>query len=88
MSNYSFKTILLPAHGAVLYFHIHTHKHSPQSVQTLTVNFPISNFPIIHRKWFLSHHQSQVAMGNMVFPYHLFIVFIFILFLSLVCLFP
>lgn len=57
---------------------------------TLTVNFPIYSFPIIHRKWFLSHlHQSQVAMSNMVFLYQLFIVFVFVcsLFLSPSCLF-
>lgn len=48
----------------------------------------LCNFPIIHRKWFLNHCHSQVAMGNMVFPYHLFTVFIFTPFLSLVCLFP
>lgn len=65
----------------------HTHTQTKFSVCTDT-NSELSNFPIIHRKWFLSHYQSQVAMGNMVFPYHLFVAFIFILFLSLVCLFP
>lgn len=60
-----------------------THTHT-------TVNLPIYSFPIIHRKWFLSHlHQSQVAMSNVVFSYHLFIVFVFIpsVFLSPSCLF-
>lgn len=38
---------------------------------------------------FLNHHHSQVAMGNVVFPYHLFAIFILIPpFFSLVCLFP
>lgn len=48
----------------------------------------LCNFPIIHRKWFLNHHHSQVAMGNMVSPYHLFTIFIFIPSFPLVCLFP
>ena len=66
--------------------HTHTHTHRPRNPPSGTVNS--CNFPITHRKWFLNHHHSQIAMDNMVFPYHLFTVFIFIPFLSLVCLFP
>lgn len=40
----------------------------------------------MHRKWFLNYRHSQVAMGNIVLPYHLLAAFI-IPFLSLFCLF-
>lgn len=36
---------------------------------------------------FLNHHHSQVAMGNVVFPYHLFAIFILIPPFFLPCLF-
>lgn len=58
-------------------------QQSPQSAPSPAVNFLISKFSHPTQEAVSSHHRSPVAVGNRVFPYHLFIILILFLTLSL-----